>query len=250
MWVSGIALCTVGNMSRGSFNCQRVGVLLSAGSFSPPTLMHLLSLEQSREYVENTLHHPVWKGFLSPVHDAYQKPGLVAAKHRLQMCALAVKDSDWVQVDAWEAQQPCYSPTFQVVQSLRERLEAQRRLPDPGPSVFLVCGADLVASMNNPSIWPVEHLQKLFALCEVVALPRPALDATDEEAVERVLRQYPAAIHYWKDAPVQCNISSTLVRERVAHGRSIRYLTPRAVENYIWEHGLYRQTNPSIESAQ
>jgi nicotinic acid mononucleotide adenylyltransferase len=104
--------------------------------------------------------------------------------------------------------------------------------------------------MNNPSIWPVEHLQKLFALCEVVALPRPALDATDEEAVERVLRQYPAAIHYWKDAPVQCNISSTLVRERVAHGRSIRYLTPRAVENYIWEHGLYRQTNPSIESAQ
>jgi hypothetical protein len=70
MWVSGIALCMVGNMSRGSFNCQRVGVLLSAGSFSPPTLMHLLSLEQSREYVENTLHHPVWKGFLSPVHDA------------------------------------------------------------------------------------------------------------------------------------------------------------------------------------
>ncbi|MDE2754251.1 MAG: nicotinic acid mononucleotide adenylyltransferase, partial [Gemmatimonadota bacterium] len=35
-------------------------------------------------------------------------------------------------------------------------------------------------------------------------------------------------------------VSSTLVRERVREGMSIRYLVPATVEEYIETHGLYR----------
>jgi nicotinamide mononucleotide adenylyltransferase len=225
--------------ARKALQRQRAAVLLSAGSFSPPTLMHLISLEQAREYVETTFRQQVLKGFLSPVHDAYGKAGLVSASHRLEMCSLAVRDSDWLAVDAWEAQQTTYTPTYGVVRSLRERLEAKRTPDDPDLTIYFVCGADLVASMDSPQCWPEEHLQRLFALCRVLALPRPGLGAMEGARLERVLHRFPDSIFLWRDAPIQCNISSTLLRKRIAERRSIHFLTPRPVEEYIRKHELY-----------
>jgi nicotinate-nucleotide adenylyltransferase len=39
--------------------------------------------------------------------------------------------------------------------------------------------------------------------------------------------------------------SASDVRERAAAGRSIRYLVPPAVEQYIRDHRLYRSKSPS-----
>jgi nicotinate-nucleotide adenylyltransferase len=36
-------------------------------------------------------------------------------------------------------------------------------------------------------------------------------------------------------------ISASDIRQRAKEGKSIRYLVPLKVENYIKEHGLYRQ---------
>jgi nicotinate-nucleotide adenylyltransferase len=41
------------------------------------------------------------------------------------------------------------------------------------------------------------------------------------------------------------DVSSSEIRARVAAGRPIRYLVPRAVEELIVSRGLYRRTRPS-----
>lgn len=76
-------------------------VLVATGSFNPPTYMHLRLFELARDAL-NLEGYTVIGAYLSPVNDAYKKKGLVSADHRIQMCQLACKSSDFIMVDTWE----------------------------------------------------------------------------------------------------------------------------------------------------
>lgn len=60
--------------------------------------------------------------YMSPVNDAYAKPGLAPSQHRLRMAELAVVSSPLIMVDSWEARQPGYSRTLTVMQRLQHLL--------------------------------------------------------------------------------------------------------------------------------
>ena len=51
---------------------------------------------------------------MSPVNDAYRKPGLLPSKHRIEMCQLACECSELTTVDAWESQQAQFVNTLTV----------------------------------------------------------------------------------------------------------------------------------------
>lgn len=44
-------------------------------------------------------------GFISLTHDAYGKKSLAPIVHRVNMTELALRDSDWINVDTWEGAQ-------------------------------------------------------------------------------------------------------------------------------------------------
>jgi nicotinate-nucleotide adenylyltransferase len=109
---------------------------------------------------------------------------------------------------------------------LGDKLHAQI----PAAELFFITGADAVRELLT---W--REPQELLALCRLIAVTRPGYDLA---GLERDLGDLARAVHPVEGAGV--NVSSTDIRERVARGRSIKYLTPLAVESYIAKHGLYR----------
>lgn len=91
--------------------------------------------------------YDVLGGYISPVNDAYAKPGLAPAQHRVRMAELAVASSPLIMVDSWEAAQPGYSRTLTVMQRVQHKSEesltgsppreggASQGLPTPQPAV-------------------------------------------------------------------------------------------------------------------
>ena len=57
-------------------------VLVSCGSFSPPTNLHLRMFEMAVDYARQNTDFEVMGGYVSPVSDQYKKPGLLSANHR------------------------------------------------------------------------------------------------------------------------------------------------------------------------
>ena len=56
----------------------------------------------------------MWGGYMSPVANAYGKPGLLSGERRIRMCQLAAASSQSVMVEPWEASQPTYTRTMEV----------------------------------------------------------------------------------------------------------------------------------------
>lgn len=233
--------------------CPVPTVLVLPGSLSPPTLMHLLSMEQARDYLVHVCGRPVCGGFLSPVHDAYGKAGLAPAEHRLRMCELATEDSAWIAVDRWEASQARYSPTHEVMRHLNETLSRQAFGARDAFELFLVCGADLLQSLDDERSWPRDNVRALFAECRLIVVPRPTPAPGERDGIGlcRVARQYAERVmQVPRYIAFSADISSSRVRYHVAVGRSIQYAVPRAVERYIAEHRLYRVVGNGDETAE
>ena len=132
-------------------------VLVSCGSFSPPTNLHLRMFEEAADYCEFETDFEVVGGFFSPVGDAYKKAGLASAHHRINMTRIAVRDSStWIGVDPWEPLHKEYLPTVKVLDHFDHELNEvmggiqtasgeKKRI-----QVALLAGADLIQTMSTP----------------------------------------------------------------------------------------------------
>lgn len=138
-----------------------------------------------------------------------------SAAHRLAMVAAAVAGEPGLAVERLEADRPGLSYTVDTLRALRAR--------EPGREFVVLLGADAAADLDQ---W--HEAAALPGLARLVAFARPG-----------AARPVHALLHQVVEAPA-VEISSTAIRGRVAAGRSIRYLVPDAVAEYIAAHGLYR----------
>ena len=237
---------------------ERPVILVSCGSFNPPTVAHVQILDMVRAaYLASGVD--VYGAYLSPVHDGYKKPGLVDARHRVEMCRRAVASSSYVMVDEWEAAQAGYTRTLHVLDSIDARLRAaeggtegraeggkEARLGRGTPRTVLVCGADVLESMGNPESWDQGLLEELLRRHGVACVVRQGTD------VERVLQTEGTLVSRWRDHVMVveageeemasiAGVSSSGVREacRLRGGRGLRGVLDDGVLAYIKREGLY-----------
>jgi len=201
----------------------RVGVL--GGTFDPVHVGHVLLAVFMRELVP--LDQVVFMPAAVPPHKA-QRPGMATAQDRWEMVRRAIGPVEGLVASRLELDRPGPSYTVDTL-ALLKASHPQWRL-------FLVIGED---NLDQISSW--HRPDQILSRCTVVAGTRSMEARQSGEGVswgQRIRRV----------ATPGFDVSSTQIRERVRRGRSIRYLVPEEVEQYIRRHGLYR-TVSAEESA-
>ena len=76
--------------------------------------------------------------------------------------------------------------------------------------------------------------------CTFIAVSRPEYPLEKlGEMTEKLCPEMKSKIHLLEIPALA--ISSTFIRKRAALGKTIKYLTPEPVEQYIKKHGLYKK---------
>jgi len=198
---------------------MRVG--LFGGTFDPVHFGHLLMAEQCREHCRLD---EVW--FLPsglPPHK--QQAPITEGGQRVEMLRLATAGHSVFQVNDLELKRD--GPTF-TVDTLSE-LAAQ----EPGRELFFLIGGD---SLNDLPTW--REPERIAELAVIVAANRGDVALPSQTELTSLLGEAVANRVQLVTMPGM-DVSATDIRRRVREGKSIRYMTPRAVEVYIHQHGLY-----------
>lgn len=197
---------------------RAVGVL--GGAFNPPHVGHLVLAQEA-----------IWElgldeMILVPTGEAPHKriepePG---AELRLALAEAAVERFGGVRVSDVEVAREGASYAYRTLELLADEL--------PGSELTFVMGADAAAGLES---W--RRPERVLELARPAVAGRPDVDSA---AVDDVFVRLGAGEVRTISMP-EIGVSSTMIRERVAEGRPVRWLVPPAVAEMIVERGLYRE---------
>lgn len=189
---------------------KQVGIL--GGNFNPVHNQHLLIADQ----VGTALN--LEKVYLMPEYlpPHVDEKDTIEAEHRLNMLKLAIADNPLFDIEQAELQRKGKSYTYDTMKALIAQ--------NPNTDYYFIIGGDMVEYL--PKWYKIDELVEMV---QFVGVKRPGY---------RIDTLYPII---WIDAPMM-DLSSSLIRKKIAQGCSIRYLVPEAVRNYILEKGLYLES--------
>ncbi len=203
-------------------NAGPVNLGLMGGTFDPIHLGHLVSAEEARQ--QFALDYVVFVPAGFPPHK--EKAKISAPEHRYLMTTLAVMSNPAFVVSRLEVDKPEPSYTIDTVRHFA-------RHKAPGANLYFITGADAIMEILT---W--KDYEELLDVCTFIAVSRPGYSL--ERLWETVGSDCPPVMQkvHLLEIPALA-ISSTFIRERAALGKTIKYLTPEPVEQYIKKHGLY-----------
>lgn len=210
------------------------------GTFNPIHFGHLRTAEEIWQRFK--LKQVIFVPSAKPPHKDEE---VIDPMHRLKMTTLAITGNDHFTASDLEIVRPGKSYTIETMRELkRQNAEAD---------FYFILGRDAFLEIDTWYHWP-----ELFRETNFIVTTRPG---SKKAAPAKMIPQPVRGQFKWfrgsRDqlqefnhtsghkvifAPVtEINISASIIRRMVREGRSIRYLTPRRVREYIIENGLYQK---------
>ncbi|WP_172369328.1 nicotinate-nucleotide adenylyltransferase [Sporosarcina jiandibaonis] len=186
---------------------KRIGIL--GGTFNPPHIGHLIIANEIK-YALN-LDEVRLIPTATPPHKLADNN--VTAQQRLRMVELALEGSEGLTVSSFEVDKGGVSYSYDTITSLKEI--------EPEAEFYFIIGADMV------DLLPTWHkIDELVRIVTFIGVNRPGS-----------LGETPYPVRFISIPEI--DLSSTVLRARLAEGGTIKFLTPPAVESYIRQEGLY-----------
>jgi len=186
---------------------KKVGIL--GGTFDPPHHGHLLI---ANEVLFALGLDEIW--FMpnqEPPHK--RKTAFIKNEDRLNMLKLAIADNEKFKLQPIELEREGPSFTVETMKIIKSKYKDYQ--------FYFVIGADMIEYLPK---W--HKIDELVRLVQFVGVDRPEYSHETK---------YPIL---YVDVP-SMEVSSGMIRERLKNGKTVRYLVPDAVIEYIKENHLY-----------
>ncbi len=181
------------------------------GSFNPIHTGHLII---ANHVLQHSGVDKIWF-VLSPHNPLKDSHSLLNEYDRLHLVELAIGDNPKFRASKVEFQLPKPSYTIDTLTHLREKF--------PFETFSVVMGSD---SFQNIQRW--KNWEQLAAQYEIIIYKRPGFPVTPLEPAKMTVLEAPVL-----------DISASFIRNEIKAGKSVRYLLPEAVWQYISENRYY-----------
>ena len=186
---------------------KKVGLL--GGTFNPPHMGHLMMANEVFHALE--LDEIRFMPNSIPPHKKARHDASV--DERIEMVERSIAPYPYFCTELYEVQKGGVSYSYETLAALCAR--------EPNVKFYFIIGGDMVDSLHT---W--YRIEELVKLVQFVGVRRPGTEAKTDFPVIMV------------EVP-QIDLSSTLIRERLATGGTVTFLLPKTVESFIREEGLY-----------
>ncbi len=200
---------------------RKIGIL--GGTFNPIHIGHLLMAQHALEACNLD---EIW---FVPTGCSYLKQSveILSPEERFHMLELAISNNQHFKVCDIEIKREGYTYTYETLELLKNLY--------PEDSFYFIIGGDC---LNQIQKW--KNPQRIFDNCTVIATVRSGIPFSDlTQKKEELITLFHGNIVLLPFLLLE--ISSTQIRDRLRENKSVRYMVPDVVIQYIEDKKFYKK---------
>ena len=198
---------------------RKIGIM--GGTFNPIHNAHLLLAENAREQfgLDRIIFIPSGQSYMKE-HEV-----IPSGELRYQLVKMAIQENPYFTCSRLEIDRPGRTYTVDTLRELKRMY--------PGDELFFIMGADSLCGMEQ---W--YQFENIFELAAILVAVRDETDETKlDDIITHMKTTYRADIRMIMTE--RMDISSTIIREKIRNGKSVRYLLPKECAEYICLKNIY-----------